>query len=246
MKMCKKIALLAIIFIMSTVLNVYAADPETTSSAEVIITPSATTAKKGETVTVTIVAKYTDGIEGFDGVLSWDATKLEFTNAPEINESTGGLSDFFEGETGKFLLTKMASSTTKDELKVATLKFEVLDSAEVDEKLTVSISDIEVGGYNGEIEDKTITLTVVEETKPEGGEQKPEGGEQKPEGGEQKPEGGEQKPGDKNPEQPKDDTTAKKPINNAGLNTYVLIGIMAIVFISIALYAKCRKYRDVK
>lgn len=260
MKNCKRIAILAIILMLSTLLNVYAADYGTPSIAEVIITQSATTAKIGETVTATIVAKYAEGIEGFEGVLSWDSTKLEFTNSAEITESTGGLSDFFNEETGKFLLTKMASSTTKDELKVATLKFKVLDSVEVDEKLTVLLSDIEAGGYNGKIEDKTIEVTVAKETTPDDGEQKP--GDEDPKPGDEDPKPGDEdpnpgdkdpnpgdgdpNPGDKNPEEPKDNTIADKPMNNAGLDTYVLMGIILITVMAIILNVKCKKYRNLK
>lgn len=274
MKSYKKIALLAIIFILSTVLNVYAADSTTTegttdaSIPEVIVTPSTTTAKLGETVTITIVAKYGD-IEGFDGILTWDATKLEFTNAAEVNESTGGLSDFFEGETGKYLLTKMAASSTKDELSVATLKFKVLDKATVGEKLTVVISDIEVGGYDGDVADKTVEITVVEGTvagdegtsggENNGTENEGTGTEGENGGTEDSGTTGENNgtteentgttggnTGTTTDEEKKDTTTADKDFNKAGLVNFAPVAVAVIVVLAIAFYSKCKKYRDIK
>lgn len=266
MKNCKKIALLAILFILSMALNVYAADYTGDVAAAVTVTQSATTAKIGETVTVIIVARCEEGIEGFDGVLTWNATKLELTNAAEVIESTGGLSDFSGETTGEFLLTKMASSSTKDELNVATLNFKVLDEVEVNEKIEVVLSEIEVGDSNENyitLEDQTIEITVIddetiedddtpgdeeqvpgdEEQEPDDEEQVPDDEEQTPNDEEQTPSDEEQKPSDN--EEEKDPTIADKPINNAGLATFAPIAVIGIV-IAIVFYEKYRKYRDVK
>lgn len=266
MKIYKKIALLVVIFLVSTTLGVFA---EASGTADVILAPSSTSLKVGETVTITVSAKCENGVEGVNTTLEYDKTKLEFTNVNEVIQETGNMSGFEgAGNNGKFKLSAVCSTTeTQKETKVATLKFKVLGTATVDETLSVKLSEIEVYDSNLDtftMEDKVVTLKVVEseeENNPGGGEQKPEEGENNPGDVEQKPEAGENNPGDveqkpggnkpsggeqKPEEEAKDNTIADKPIGNAGVKTYGAISIVGTMIVTAVLYVKNKKYRDVK
>ncbi len=272
MKKLKKIALLVVILMLSTILNVYAA-----GTAQITVTPSVTEVKAGDTFTITLAAKCETGIEGIEATLVYDKTKLKLTEkaAEGFTSMSGEVL-----ETGEYKVSILFTDTTDapTEANFATLTFEALDTVATDEVLTVKLTEIEVGDSDDEwikVEDKEVALTVVTEENsgdgeqtpdggeqtpdggeqtPEGGEQTPDGGEQTPEGGEQTPEGGEQTPegGEQTPddgeqgEQIPDNTIADKPINNAGLANFASIAVVGIAVLAIALYAKCRTYRDVK
>jgi len=223
MKKCIKIAILLIMFLLLNTFSVFAADGATVKP-EVILTPSATTAKVGDTFTITVVAKSEKTIEGFDAILAYDKTKLEFTNQEEVITSTGEMSGI-DGETGEFVLTKLASSTTEGELKVATLSFKVLDNVEVGEELLIKLLNIQVPCTDVNTEDanigeKEVKLTVAAEKTPEL-EPEPE------------------------PEPEPDPGMADKPINDAGLTDKTFIITLSAIVVGI-LYIKYRKYRDVK
>lgn len=236
MKICKKIAFILIIFILSTVFNVYAADYvvdptyPTHPTAEVTLTQSSTTTKVGETITITISAKCQTGIEGLDAILEYDKTKLEYVGLEAKNYFTS-YSDIDEG-TGEFIFSVLygeigAPKEAPNEAVLATVSFKVLDTATGNEKLTIKLSEIQVIDPEEaciEVNNQQVTLTII-------GNQDPEGGD--PEGG--NPEDGETK----------DPTIADKPINDAGIETYGILAIGIAIVLSV-LYVKNKKYRDVK
>lgn len=201
MKIYKRILFLVIIFVIYTTSGVFA---EASGTADVILEPSSTSLKVGETVTITVSANCENGVEGVNITLEYDKTKLEFTNVNEVIQETGNMSGFEgAGNNGKFKLSAVCSTTeTQKETKVATLKFKVLGTATVDEILSVKLSEIEVYDSNLDtftMEDKVVTLKVVaseEENNPGGGEQNPEAGENNPGDGEQNPGEGENNPDD--------------------------------------------------
>jgi len=164
MKRCKKIILLALIFILSLSLNVYADSP----SAEITFTQSATSVKPGETITISLTAKCATGIEGIESILEWDKTKLEFTNAESL-AATGytSMSDF-DDATGKFSLSLFyTGAETPTNAKFAELKFKVLTGVNAEEELSVKLSNIELGDSNDDwitIEDKEIITKVAGNT----------------------------------------------------------------------------------
>ena len=163
MKICKKIALLAIIFILLTTLNVYAGIVEITSSA------SSQNVKVGDTVTVTLSAKFGTGIEGIDATLEYDKTKLKLTNESALAASNFTSMSGTNDSTGEFKLSVLytGSEAAPTEATFATLSFEVLNTVTVNEELTVKLTGIEMGDSQDnwvELDDVITTLKVVEET----------------------------------------------------------------------------------
>lgn len=162
MKVCKKIALLAIIFILFTTLNVYAGIVEITAQA------SAREVKVGDIVTVELSAEFTTGIEGIDATLEYDTTKLKLTNESSLAATDFTSMSGTNETTGEFKLSVLytGSGAAPTKAKFATLEFEVLDTVTVNETLTIKLTGIEMGDsedYWAELEDIITTLTVVEE-----------------------------------------------------------------------------------
>ena len=162
MKICKKIALITIMFILLATLNVYAGIVEVTS------TVSSTEVKVGDTVTVTLLAKFATGIEGIDATLEYDNTKLKLTNESALAASNFTSMSGTNDATGEFKLSVLytGSGAAPTEATFATLSFEVLDTVTVNEKLDIKLSGIEIGDSEDnwvELDDIVTTLTVVEE-----------------------------------------------------------------------------------
>lgn len=167
-----KILLLSLIFILASILNVYAADVNTESGANITATADKTDVKVGNTVTINLLANCSSGIEGIDSTLEYDKTKLELqsVNVGSKFSNMSGTDD----ATGKYKLTVISNSTESLTSETfATLTFKVLETAKKDEKLTITLSEIELGDSNDEwktIADKNVTLTVKEETEKPGTE----------------------------------------------------------------------------
>ena len=162
MKVCKKIALIAIMFILLSTLNVYAGIVEVTS------TVSSREVKVGDTVTVTLAAKFGTGIEGIDATLDYDTTKLKLTNESALAASDFTSMSGTNDATGDFKLSVLytGSGAAPTEATFATLTFEVLNTVTVSETLTIKLSEMEIGDSDDnwvELDDQTITLTVIEE-----------------------------------------------------------------------------------
>lgn len=259
MKNYKRIALLVIIFILSTVLNVYAADYDTPDgTAQVTLTPSTTEVKAGDTVTVTLSAQCETGIEGIDSTLEYDKTKLELSS--EIAASGFTSMSGEDSVSGEYQLSVLYTDTTDapTQANFVTLTFKVLDGVTADETLSVKLTGIEVGDSDDEwltVENKEVTLTVVENAPVEDDDKTAEDGDTPAEDDDTPTEGEDTPVEDENKsteedtpknEETKDNTTANKPINNAGLEGFASIAIVGIVILAIVFYAKCRKYRDVK
>lgn len=302
MKRFRKVAVLVMIFILSTTLAVFADN----SSAEITLTPAPTSAKVGESITIDLSAKCATGIEGIDSTLTWDSTKLELTNQDAL-ASKGYISMSGTDEsTGEFKLSVLygGSGKTPTESSFATLNFKILEAAKANEKLSVTLSGIEVGDSEDNwitVGDKTVQLTVLEDTPPAGDENVPSEDESTPPSeddnvpsedentppaeddnapsedestppaedekepsedentppaeDENEPAEDENEPSEdestppaedtKDPSQEEDTTIADKPINNAGLANYAMILAVAII-LTVALYLKCKKYKDVK
>lgn len=162
MKVCKKIALIAIMLILLTTLNVYAGVVEVTS------TVSSTEVKVGDTVTITLDAKFATGIEGIDATLEYDTTKLKLTNESALAASNFTSMSGTNDATGDFKLSVLytGSGAAPTEATFATLTFEVLNTVTVNETLTIKLSELEIGDSEDnwvELDDIITTLTVVEE-----------------------------------------------------------------------------------
>ena len=218
MKILKKIVLITMVLLMLSTLKVYAVDyPDTPIlvDAEVTMTPSSTTVKAGDTVTITISAKYEKGVEGVDATLEYDKTKLEMTGLEPLNYYLSFSDTNGNDAAGGFQFSVMygdfgAPVETPKEAEIAIISFKVLDTVVDKEEIMVKLSGIEIIDPDVNditAEDEQTILTVIGEQKPEG--DNPEGGNPEgdnpegvnPEGG--NPEGGNPesgKPEGENPE----------------------------------------------
>lgn len=253
MKKIKSVLVLALILALVSTLKVHAADYATDeqAKAEVTLTASSETAKIGDTVTLTLAVKCPTGVEAIHAILEYDETKLELINETAIaNKGYNSLSGI-DGLTGKFDLFLMcvtsADEGTPKEATVGSLQFKVLEAAEVNEELPISLLEVKVGDSEDawfEIADKSATIEVIESkpTEPEPTEPEPT----EPEPTEPKPTEPEpEKP--TQPEKPKEDgTIADKDFNKAGIKAYGIISIIAIALIATVFYKKSKKYNGIK
>lgn len=165
MKTCKKIALMAmmvIIAVIATTTNVYA------GLAEIFVTTTQQEVSVGDEVTVVLKAKCGLGIEGIDSTLEYDNTKLKLVTAVG-SAAANGYADFsgIDELTGEYKLSILynMNGAAPTEADFAILKFEVLEAAQVNENLTIKLSNIEFGDSTdewGTLEDSQLTIKVVE------------------------------------------------------------------------------------
>ena len=213
MKVFKRIAIILIILL----LKVYA------GTTEVKLTASSNEVKVGDTVTVTLSGVRGNGIEGFDGVLVYDKTKLKLTNesslAAEGFSSISGTDDL----TGEFRLSLMyiGTGTGPTEGNIAELKFEVLDAASENDTLNIKLTKIQLidsDDTGTELEDVETNLKVVKN-------------ESNPDGNNTTPEGNNNNPGN---------------YPYAGVENGAFIILFVVAIVAIAIYKKVNKYRDIK
>ena len=231
MKVLKRIVIISIILLLCIALNVYAGTTEaklTTSSNEV---------KVGDTVTVTLSGVRGNGIEGFDGVLVYDKTKLKLTNESSLAAdgftSVSGTDDL----TGEFRLSLMyiGTGTGPTEGNIAKLKFEVLDGAKENDTLNIKLTKVQLidSDNNGtDLEDVETNLKVVKDgSNPGGNNTTPGGNNTTPGGNNTTPGGNNNNPGD---------------YPYAGLENSVFIILLVVAIVAIGTYVKVNKYRDIK
>ena len=101
MKKCKKIILLVIVFLLSTISNVYA--DESSKKAEVTLTPDKTSVKIGENVTIIVSASYENRIECVDSILEYDKAKLKLEKVEMKNDFDDQSGT--DGVTGEYVFT---------------------------------------------------------------------------------------------------------------------------------------------
>ena len=77
--MCKKIIVLAIIFMTCITINVNA-----NTTNEITMNSTNTTVGVGDEIEIVVSAKSENGIEGIDGILKYDKTKLKLVNEDEL------------------------------------------------------------------------------------------------------------------------------------------------------------------
>ena len=155
-----KITLLMVVMLIIIAIStvVKAAEPSVSLRA------SKTEVKVGETFTVDVTAKFDEGLEGFDSILKYNGSKIQFINSSDITEATGGMSEFINNENGLecFSLTRFFTSGT--EKNVATLQFKVLDGVEPGETIEIILTDINVN--DNDVSNKNIGIKVVSDTQP--------------------------------------------------------------------------------
>ena len=255
MKNLIKIITLVLILILTSVLNVYAS----TNNPSISITADKTELKIGDVVTINLNASSENGIEGIDSTLEYDKTKLELTNSNAfVNKGFSNMSGE-DSATGEFKLTVISDSTnTITEANYATLKFKVLDAADVDETLTIKLTKIELGDSNDEwtdIADKEVVLKVIEDTtenednppaddgKPDD-EENPPADDGKPDNEDKNPTDDDKKPGNQKPAD-KDNTQADKNHEHAGLEDYTFAIIVVVALTAYVSYIKYKQYRNI-
>lgn len=261
MKVFKKVTSIMVIIILIMTLKVYA------GTTEVKLTPPSANVKVGDTVTITLSAVRGNGIEGFDAVLTYDKTKLKLTNESQIAlEGFTSLSGTDES-TGEFKLSLMyvGSGTGPTEANLAELKFNVLDGAKVDDILNVKLAKIQLidSEENGaKLDDTVAKLTVVKDEgtqnpggntqNPGGNTQNPGGNTQNPGGNTQNPGGNTQNPGGNtqnpggNTQNPSGNTNVSGDYPYAGTKSSVFIIAFAVIIVSVAIYMRINKYRDIR
>lgn len=236
MKKYLKITILAIMVILMSFVNVYAADEPT--AATVTLNPSKTEVNKGETFTVTMLVKCETGICDFDGVLKYDKAQIELDKYNvTVDKNFSDMSK--ENEQNDYQLTFMQKGKEEPkEVNIVTLKFKVLDNVKVDDKINISVSNIQFkdSNYNWiEVEAKSTTVTVANNqgtTKPGDGNTTDPGNTTNP--------GNTTKPGNN-----ADNTQANKVINYAGLENYAFAIIAGVILVACVAYAKYKQYKNI-
>ena len=158
MKKINKIAIIGIIYILISILHVYA------STTEIITKASSTDLKIGDIVTITVSVKSEAGIEAIDSILQYDKSSLKLINSGEnITDKLINLSS--EEENGNYRMTFLNNTTQEvlTELDVVELKFEVLKGSSKIE--TIKLFEIGVVDLNEnliKIEDEEIKLNVID------------------------------------------------------------------------------------
>lgn len=230
MKILKKTITIAIILVLCITLKIYA------GRIEAKLTANSTNVKVGETVTVTLSGYHGNGVEGFNGALKYDGTKLKLINEEQLATTNYTNASGIDELTKDFMLTVMYGGSGKGpvEANLAQLKFEILDGAKANDVLNIKLTKANLMDSNdneNELDDIEINLKVVEEQK------KPEG--------------------NTNTNTPGENTNTNTPGGNTNTNTpgdypyagfenYMPIIIFVVAIIAIAVYVKTNKYRDIK
>lgn len=259
MKKSLKITLIVMFVLLLSFTKVWA------SNASITLTPSKTTAKAGETITVKVLVKCETGIEAMDSTLKYNKNQLKLgTNT--VNESYQNLSGE-NASTGEYKLSFLYENQEAPKtVEIVELSFTVLEDVNVGDTIEISLSNIQINDSEDEwleIGSQTTTVKVVEGTT--GGEQNgnvPSEGEQDgnvPSEGEQDgnvPSEGEQNGNtssggkqDGNTSSgnntTKDNTTSKAPLSYAGLGGYMFAIIAGVILVAAVAYSKYKQYKNI-
>lgn len=239
MKKYLKITILVIMVMLISFANVYAADyadTPTTEKANVILNPSKSSVKIGETFTVSMLVKCETGVCDFDGVLKYDKTQIELVGTT-ANKNFSDISEENAQKDYQLSFLQKAGEAPK-EATLVTLEFKVLDNVKVDDKINISVQEIELNDSNDnwiDIANSQTTVTVAKDQETP----KPD-------------DGNTVKPGNTNDENTikpgtnnKDNTQANKVINYAGLGNYVFAIIAAVILIASISYIKYKQYKNI-
>ena len=162
MKKQIKILLLAIIIIIASAITVNAAD------ATANLRASSTSLKKGDTFTVTLSAEYADGINGIEGLFSYDEDKLELVTKVVEGETISvesAASKWINLGVGlKFEVMSTSTATSGDIVKAT---FRVKDDAEEGTTAKVTVSGIVLYTFDQNNSEKDLGTKEVEISIPE-------------------------------------------------------------------------------
>ena len=169
----KMITLLTILTMVISMMgtSVYAAD----NSFKASVTPSTTTLKPGEEVTITVkvsdINMGENGINTLEGKIKYDTNVFESVKASDV-QSFNNWSTTYNDETsslnGKFLAVNL-SAGTKDDTQILSVKFKV--KADIKETTTTQIDFEDITSNDGtdlvNVGTKSVSLTINVEEKQE-------------------------------------------------------------------------------
>lgn len=219
MKMIKKIITLAIILMLCMTINAYA------GTTEIKLTPSTTEVKVGDKITVVLSGKRGNGIEGIDGTLQYDTTKLKLVSTTILAKEEGGEDDKYSNlsgkneATGEYQLSMiLKSNPAPTEGDLIQIKFEVLEGAKENDTLSIKLVNTKLADGEGNTEDiGEVTAADIKVKSSTTGNNNQTGGNNNP-----------------------------SDYPYAGVNGYAVISIFAVMVIGIIMHIKVRKYRDIQ
>lgn len=240
MKKYKKILLLLIIFLISTISNVYANE-----KAEVTLVSDKKSVEKGERIIVSVAANNENGIEGIEAVLNYDKTKLELEKLEMKNDflDQSGI----DSVSGEYIFTALfGGNEAPTEVEVSELTFKVLEGVTDGEELKIEllhayIIDTDIEKEN--VEDKEIIVKVVGQQNLEQ-EQQPELDSELEPDPEQQPETDPEPEPEQQPDPENKPEQIPEKLPQTGKTTKSLIFVVVFI-VSIMLYIKIRKYKSI-
>ena len=237
---------LAIVMVIASFRSVKAAD----AKPVVELTPSKTEVKAGDTVEITVKAKYQEGISGIDAI-------LEHSSNLTFEESNTTVAQGFSNMSGKnedtneykLSVNHNSTGTQPTEVEIAVLKFTVSNSVKAGDQVRVSLKDIKV--YDSSVnkiapEEDDQILQIIVGGKSSGGTTPAE------EPTEETPK--QTTPTEKTPTEKTPTTTttgagttedtANKKMDYAGAEDYA-IGFIAVILIGGISFIKYRQYKNI-
>ena len=258
MRKYNKVLIIAIVLMFVSVATVNAAD------ATANLRASSTSLKKGDTFTVTLSAEYADGINGIEGLFSYDEDKLELVTKVVEGETISvesASSKWINLGVGlKFEVMYGLPSGTATSGDIVKATFKVKDDAEEGTTAKVTVSDIvlhtfEQTNSEKEIGTKEVEINIIENNT--GDDNEPGTGDNNKPGTDDSNKPGtddsnkpgtddNNKPGTNNNSKPgtDDKTTSKNEIPKTG--SYSMIGIIIIAIITSTIFlTKYKKYKNI-
>lgn len=239
------ISIMTFIFILSIVLNIYAA------SGSISVSSSSDTVVKGSTFTVTLSGAADTPIDGMYTKINYDKNVLK------LESSMPGENYGNNSSEGEILITSNAD-TSPNSTTLYTITFKVLDTANVDStKITFSESELHLFEENTtkkfgtNIDDVIIKIKEDDTTVGADGEeeQQPSDSEEPtvPEGTKtpSKDEGNKDTNSDKSNNGNKSNKKNNNKLPQTGVETASLITIVALSAVSIVSYVSYKKYKNI-
>lgn len=143
--------LLIILTIIAVIMTLFTTLVANASDGTVALKQSASQAKKGDTINITIHAKSADGINGIVGTYSYDKENLEFVSAKTSNSNWVNLADDAKLDSTIEIMTTKSDITDAD---IYILTFKVKNTATIGANAKISTSQITLSTFG---EDKTIS-----------------------------------------------------------------------------------------
>jgi LPXTG-motif cell wall-anchored protein len=237
------ISLLSIIFIISMFTSTYAA-----TNGSINVGASADTVIKGKTFTVTVAATAESNIKGMQSGLSYDTNKLS------IESKSAGQGYFDASGSNEIAIGSTSSESLAQSGTLYTITFKVLDTA-AEGPTTISVTNAKMSLVSGETDPTSgeVTINIKADDTTAGGANQEN---QTPSNGDNGNAGTDGSNGNGGTEDKKEEvaqdknankntTNKKKPttkLPQTGVESTILIAIVALGAVSIVSYISYRKY----